>query len=75
MNLKLKTKILESRKPQIALAREIEMPESYLSKIVNGWINPKDELKERIAQALNCTAAEIFSDDEKKNSQAGALAC
>jgi DNA-binding XRE family transcriptional regulator len=64
MNLNLKTKILESRRPQIGIAKELGIPEPYLSKIVNGWIEPKDEIKDRIAQALNCKVTDIFSENE-----------
>jgi len=63
MNLKLKMKILESGKPQIALAREMKIPEPYLSKIVNGWLIPKNEIKDKIAQALNCQIEEIFPEN------------
>lgn len=64
MNLNLKTKILKSGRPQIALAKEIGIPESCLSKIVNDWINPKNELKNKIAQALNCKVTDIFPENE-----------
>ncbi len=60
MNTELKKRIIESKKPQIAMAREIGIPESHLSKIVNGWINPKADLKERLAHALNCEVKDIF---------------
>jgi len=63
MNLRLKTKILESGRPQIALAREMKIPEPYLSKVVNGWIEPKDTLKNKIAQALNCEVIDIFPEN------------
>jgi len=65
MNIKLKTKILESGKPQIAIARELEIPEPLLSKVVNGWVEAKPELKNRIAQALRCKAEEIFPQMER----------
>ena len=65
MNLKLKTKILESGKPQIALAKEIGIPEPVLSKIVNGWIEPKDEVKDKIAISLNCKVRDIFPETER----------
>lgn len=67
MNLKLKTKILESGKPQIALAKEIGIPEPILSKVVNGWIDPKADLRNKIAQALNCQTEEIFPQVEETN--------
>jgi DNA-binding XRE family transcriptional regulator len=64
MNLSLKMKILESNKSQIAIARELEVPEQFLSKIVRGWIDPKPELKEKIASALNAQVADLFPGDE-----------
>ncbi|HUV59152.1 MAG TPA: helix-turn-helix transcriptional regulator [Desulfatiglandales bacterium] len=67
MNLRLKTKILESGKPQIALAREIGIPEPILSKVVNGWIEPKADLRNKIAQALNCKTEEIFPQTREIN--------
>jgi DNA-binding XRE family transcriptional regulator len=64
MNYILKIKILQSGKPQIAVAREIGISEPYLSKIVNEWIEPKAEMKNRIAQVLNCQIKEIFPQTE-----------
>ncbi len=60
MNLTLKIKILESKKPQIYLSHEMGIPEPHLSKIVNGWINPKPELKEKFAKVLGCRVEEVF---------------
>ena len=64
MNTKLKFKIIESGKPQIAIAKELGVPEPYLSKVVNGWIEPKAEVKEKIARALECSVEEIFASEE-----------
>jgi DNA-binding XRE family transcriptional regulator len=60
MNLILKTRILKSERPQVALARDVGITESCLSKIVNGWIEPKHELKGKIALALGCDVSDIF---------------
>lgn len=60
MNIKLKTKIIKSGKPQIAIARKLKIPESHLSKIVGGWIDPKRELKEKIASILFCKVEDVF---------------
>jgi DNA-binding XRE family transcriptional regulator len=60
MNLELKMKIIGTKRPQIYLAQKLGIPEPYLSKIVNGWINPKPELKKRIADALGVQVSEIF---------------
>ena len=67
MNLALKIRILASSKSQISLAREIEISEPQLSKIVQGWIDPSDSLKERIAKALNCPVHEIFPENSKES--------
>ena len=60
MNVKLKMKLLKLGKRQIRLAQETGIPESYLSKVVNGWIEPKMEMKQKIAKALGCRIADIF---------------
>lgn len=60
MNIRLKTKIIESQKLQIEIAKELDIPESHLSKIVGGWINPRRELKEKIAEILECSVDSIF---------------
>jgi len=65
MNLRLKTKILASGRAQIAIAKDIGVAEPILSKIVNGWIDPKDQLKQRIANALSCQVEDIFPDMEE----------
>ena len=60
MNLELKTKILKSGKPQVALAREIGIPEPRLSRIVQGWVIPSEEIKKKLARALVCDVRDIF---------------
>lgn len=60
MNKSLKKKIIESEKLQVEIARELNIQDSHLSKIVNAWIVPKIELKEKIAQILNCKVNDIF---------------
>jgi len=60
MNLALKTRILASGKSQISLARKIGISEPQLSKIVGGWVEPSEKLKEKIARALGCGLEEVF---------------
>jgi DNA-binding XRE family transcriptional regulator len=60
MNIPLKTKIIESGRLQIELANKLEIPDSHLSKIVNGWWVPKPELQISIAKLLNCRVKDIF---------------
>lgn len=66
MNKRLKVKFLEAQKSQIAVAREVGLPEASLSKIINGWIAPRLEVQEKIAKALKCQVHEIFPAGEKK---------
>jgi DNA-binding XRE family transcriptional regulator len=69
MNLELKMQILRSGKRQVALAHEIGIAEPKMSKIVNGWIDPKNDLKQRIAEALNCEPQQIFGDFGRNSEQ------
>ena len=64
MNLRLKFAIIECGKNQIQIAREAEIQESRLSKIVNGYVNPTDEEKERIAKVLDCRVDSLFKENE-----------
>ena len=41
-------------------------PEHYLSKIVNGWIDPKPEVKEKIAATLGCSVNDIFFEGREE---------
>jgi DNA-binding XRE family transcriptional regulator len=66
VNLSLKTKILASGKPQLWLAREVKISEAQLSKIVGGWVEPRMELKKKIAKVLGCGVADIFATQRQK---------
>lgn len=59
MNIELKTRILRSGKPQIALARRIGVGEPYLSRIVQGWVEPTEDIKWKLAKALKCEVDDI----------------
>lgn len=60
MNLKLKIRVLESGKSQSAICREVGITDTIFSRVVQGWITPKEEVKTKIASALNCKTEEIF---------------
>jgi len=60
MNTLLKLKILQSGQSQIHLAHGLGISDGYLSKIIKGWIDPKPELKEKIAAALGVQVSAIF---------------
>ncbi len=61
MNYNLKFAILKSGKNQSDIAREAEIFESRLSKIVNGYFPPKLSEQRRIAEALGKSRSELFS--------------
>lgn len=63
MNIALKTKILMSGKRQIEIARCAGIPEPVLSKVVNGWINPEDSIKKKLAAVLGTEIDELFPED------------
>jgi len=61
MNIQLKTKIIKSGKSQVQIASELKIQDSHLSKIVRGWIEPRQELKEKIAKILKCSVSSLFN--------------
>ena len=62
MNVPLKVKLLEQGISQFQLSRDLGISDSYLSKVVNGWVEPPVELKARIASLLGCPVSEIFAE-------------
>jgi transcriptional regulator with XRE-family HTH domain len=70
MNIALKTKILMSGKTQIEIARETGIPEPVLSKVVNGWIDPKVMQKEKLAEVLGCSVGDLFPVSQNTNDKA-----
>ena len=60
-NWNLKKAIAESEyKYQIALAKDLEISEALLSKILNGWKKPTPELAEKIAELLKTSPGTLF---------------
>jgi DNA-binding XRE family transcriptional regulator len=60
INRALKTKISNSNKSKIEIAGDAGIYSSHLLNIANGVIEPENELKEKIAKALNCKVTDIF---------------
>lgn len=60
MNIRLKTKIIERGLSQLRVARDAGVSDSYLSKVINGWLDPSNEIKARLASVVGCTVEEIF---------------
>lgn len=62
-NLKLqlwKTGVRQNR-----LAKMLEIDESSLSKMINGFREPSPDLRLRIAEMLGCDAAWLFNPEER----------
>lgn len=59
----LKLQIWKSGIRQNRLARELNMDETVLSKIINGYRQPSSQLKARIAQYLHIDEAWLFEID------------
>jgi transcriptional regulator with XRE-family HTH domain len=68
MNFSLKIKILEAGLSQFELARTLGISACHLSKIVNGWVTPPDDLQSRIAEAIGCSPSDVFFPAEMAES-------
>ena len=64
MNYVLKLAILKNGQNQVDIAREAKIFESRLSKIVNGYIEPSMEERQRIAEALGVVVTDIFREPQ-----------
>jgi len=60
INKRLKNKIQEVYKSQVAFAFEIKEQDSFVSKVVRGWRQIPEERQEKWAKALGCRPDEIF---------------
>jgi hypothetical protein len=59
-NMKLKTLIMGTGLPQVYWAGKIGISEAKFSKIIRGWVEPKEEEKKKIAAVLNCRVEDFF---------------
>lgn len=62
MNLPLKTAFLERGIRQIEASKELRLDPSKLSKIINGWLEPKPEERRALADFLGKPEDEIFPE-------------
>jgi len=62
LNKKLRAKIQEVFKSQIAFAFEIKEQDSFVSKVVRGWRQLPAERQKKWAKALGCKPDEIFQE-------------
>ena len=63
MRLGLKAAILQRGQTQRQVARAADVPESRFSSIVNGWVNPTDAERVRIAKLLGQPADILFDSN------------
>lgn len=61
MRLTLKFAILSSQQTQRAISLAAQIPETRLSAIVRGHVDPEPAEKERLAAALNRSPRELFA--------------
>lgn len=59
MATKLKLLIVSMDRSQIDLARQAEIGESRLSRIVRGWVDPTSDEVRRLAEALGVDVVDI----------------
>jgi transcriptional regulator with XRE-family HTH domain len=60
----LKLQIWKTGMRQNRLAKMLQMDETILSRIVNGYREPSAELREKIAALLHCDQAWLFEEVE-----------
>jgi len=60
---KIRSRIIEKFGSQEALAREIGVDSTQMSRILNGWKKPTAEQREDIARLLDMDADYLFGND------------
>ena len=65
MRLNLKIAIVSSGRSQRELSRESQVAENRLSSIVRGWMDPRDDERRAIADALGQPVDDLFVLEER----------
>ena len=60
-NLKLLTVIREKGMRQKDFAKAIGEHETFISRVINGWINLDEVRKAKYAKMLGCTVDDLFN--------------
>lgn len=60
LNVRFKTLLWTRDMKQYELANKIKIPESYVSKIINGRMVPTEDQMNKIAEALGVGVNELF---------------
>ena len=63
MNKQLKMAMIEKGIKNFDLARHLNVDPAKISKILNGWVNPADDLKEKIAGFLGVPKESLWGKD------------
>ena len=69
MNKRLKIALLDYREPAWRVAKQAGIPDSKLSKIVNGYILPSEDEMNRLAHVLGREPEELFPETFGKESK------
>jgi len=60
MNRRLKMLLVEKGVRNFDLAKHLDCDPAKVSKIVNGWLDPDTETRQKIAEFLGANEAEIW---------------
>lgn len=59
-----KIQLIKIGKPAVQVAREIPVDPSTLSRWVRGWYPVPQQLRRRLAEILDLSVAELFSEEQ-----------
>jgi ribosome-binding protein aMBF1 (putative translation factor) len=62
MSKNLKILMIQKEVRNFDLAKHLDIDPSVISRIINGWIDPDEELKKQIADFLGVSVASIWSE-------------
>ena len=68
MNLALKFALLRLGVRQVELAKKLGISECVCSKMVNGWLEPNNDLKKNISKILNVPVEDLFPVKSERKS-------
>ena len=60
MNIRLKMLLVEKNVKNFDLAKHLDCDPAKVSKIVNGWLDPDPETRQKIAELLGVNETEIW---------------
>lgn len=66
MSKNLKILMIQKEVRNFDLAKHLDIDPSVISRIINGWIDPDEELKKQIADFLGVSVASIWSELDRE---------